>query len=84
MEATERLVKLINSTYTKKYLEQVAANATRPNKEYITQLLRLLKYFDNLFDGTIWDWYTEPANLELNTDSKPLNCIYYLLPIINK
>ena len=53
MEATERLVKLINSTYTKKDLEQVAANATRPNKEYITQLLRLLKYFDNLFDGTI-------------------------------
>ena len=32
-EATERLVKILNSTYAKADLEQVAANATHLNAE---------------------------------------------------
>ena len=42
-EATERLVKILDSTYTKVYLEQLAANATHMNAEERTQLIRLLK-----------------------------------------
>ena len=49
-----------------------------------TKLLRLLKYFEDLFDVNIGDWYTEPVGLELNPDSKPFNCKYYMVPIINK
>ena len=48
-----------------------------------TQLLRLLGNFQDLFDGTIGDWDTETIDLELNPYSKPFNCKYYPVPIIN-
>ena len=40
-KATKILVKILDSTYAKAYLKQVADNATRPNAEKRTQLLRL-------------------------------------------
>ena len=52
------------------------------NKELF--LLSLLGDFEDLFDGTLGDWATEPVDLELNPDSKPFNSRYYPVPIINK
>ena len=43
-EATESLLKILNSTYTKSDLKQVADNATQLNYAKRTQLLRLLEY----------------------------------------
>ena len=54
----------------------LAANATQMNYEQITQLLGLLKYFDEFFDQNIGDWDTDPFDLELKPDSKPFNCKY--------
>ena len=54
------------------------------NSEERTQLLRLLKYFEDLFDRNIGDWDTETADLELKPYSKTFNCKYYLVPRINK
>ena len=84
MEDTERLVKILNSTYEKVDLEHVSANATQLNDEYITKLLILLKDFENLFDGNLVDWDTDPTELHLNTDSNPFHCKYYLSPRIKK
>ena len=83
-EYTERLVKNLDSTYAKDDLEQVADNVTKPNSDERTQLLGLLQYFEDFFDGTFRDWYTEPVKLELNPDYKQFNCKYYTVPIINK
>ena len=66
IEATERLVKTLDSVYEKANLKEVAYNTTQMNAEDITQLLRLLEYFEGLFDGTLGYWYTYPVNLELN------------------
>ena len=52
-EYTERLVKILYSTYTESYIEQVSSNETQMNYGEITQLLRLFKDFEDLFDGTI-------------------------------
>ena len=46
--------------------------------------LAISKIFEELFDGTLGDWATEPVDLELNLDSKPLNSRYYPVPRINK
>ena len=54
------------------------------NAEEITLLLSLLEYFEDLFDGTLVNWSTEPVNLELNPNSKPFNIRYYPVPRINK
>ena len=45
--------KSLYSTYVKSDLEQVAANATQLNSEERTELLRILKDFEDLFDGTL-------------------------------
>ena len=42
--------------------------------EEITQPLSILKYFEDLFYGTLGFWYTDPVDLELNSDYKPFNC----------
>ena len=78
------MVKNIDSTYSKAYLEQVAANSTELNSDYISQLLGLLKYFWDLFGGTPGYWDKKPVNIELKTDSKPFHCKYYLFYKINK
>ena len=73
-KSTQRLVKILNSTYAKANLKQVADNETRLNAEERPQLLELLEYFEDLFDGMLGDWDTETIGLELNTYSKPFNC----------
>ena len=83
-EATDRLVKILYSTYVNEYLEYVAANVTLINADDRTQILRLLQYFEDLFDGTIGEWDTGPVDLELNIYYKYFNCKYYPVPMINK
>ena len=43
-EATERLFKILDGTYVKANIKQVANIETRMNAEERTQLLRLLEY----------------------------------------
>ena len=54
-EANEKFVKILSSTYVKAELTQLANNRTNMNDEERTRLLRLLKYFEGLFDGTLGD-----------------------------
>ena len=83
-EATEILVKTLNSNYTKAELKQKADNATQLVAEEWYQLLRHLEYFEDLFGGTLGDWDIDIVNLELNQGSRPFNCKYYPLPRIKK
>ena len=53
------------------------------NAEGRTKLLSILKDFEDLFDVTLWDWETEPSDLELNLGSKPVNSKYYMVSRIN-
>ena len=82
-EATEMTVKIIYSNYAKSDLEHVV-NDIHLNSEERTLLLSLLKDFEDLVDGTLGDWATEPVDLELKPDSKPFNSRYYPVPRINK
>ena len=76
-EATEILVKILDITYAKADLKQVAYNEIHMDAEERTQLLRLLQYFEDLFDGTLGYWDTEPVDLELKPGSKDFNSKYY-------
>ena len=83
-EATERLVKILDSTYTKAELKQVAANETQLKSEERTELLRLVRDFEDLFVCNLGDWDIYPVDLELNPYSKPFKFKYYPVPIIKK
>ena len=54
------------------------------NSKERTQPLRLLEYFEEYFDGTLGNWYTDTFNLDINPGSKTFNSKYYLVPILNK
>ena len=47
-------------------------------------LLHLLKDLENLFDGTLARWNTEPEDIEINPDATPSSSRYYPTPNINK
>ena len=84
IEATDRLVKILNINYVKANHNNVADNTTQQNAEERTQLLRLLEDIEDLFGGTLGYWGTELVDLELKLYSKPFNCKYHPVPRNNK
>ena len=52
-ESIDRLVKIINSIYAKENIKQAVNNTTSMNTDKITQLMRLLKDFEDLFAGVL-------------------------------
>ena len=78
------MVKILDITYARAYLKQVVDNASQLNVEENTLLLILLEDSEDLFDGTLGNWASEPVDLELKPDSKPFNIRYYPVPRINK
>ena len=83
-EATERLVKILGSTYKNAYLEQVDNNTTHMNSQERTQLLTLLKYFKELCYCTLGERNKYPIEFDFNPNYKPFKCKYDMVPIVNK
>ena len=51
-EATERVVKILDSKYEKADLNKIVDNANNLNRQQKRKLLKLLKQCETLFDGT--------------------------------
>ena len=83
-EATERMVKTLDSTYAKACLKQVSNNATKLNDEEKIMLPSLLEDFEGFLNGNLVECDTEPVDLEINPYSRPFTSRYYPLPKINK
>ena len=62
----QRVVKILDANYEKADLQAVV-DATGPHLSLHdkNKLLELLKEFEELFDGTLGDWRTEPVSFEL-------------------
>ena len=61
-EATERIVRILDSKYEKADLDQVAADAEDLDEHQQKKLLSLLKDFKDLLDGTLGKWNTDQCN----------------------
>ena len=83
-EATERVVRILDSNYAKANLDEVAEAATNLTEAERSMLLDLLKEFEDLFDGTLGQWNTAPVEIELKPDAKPVSARWYPVPHINK
>ena len=71
-ELTDRTVKILDAVYTKADLPSVVENnCSHLSLHQRTQLLKLLTEFEDLFDGTLGEWDTDPVSLELKPDVKP-------------
>ena len=56
------MVKILDSAYEKADLKQVF-NDSYMNPKERTLLLSLLKHFEDMFDGILGNWSTEPVDL---------------------
>ncbi len=69
-EATQQVVKILDAKYEKADLSAVIADNCKhlsvPGQE---KLRKLLTKFENLFDGTLGDWDTEPVSLKLRVQN---------------
>eukprot|EP00804_Cyclotella_cryptica_P013951 CCRYP_002461-RA/>CCRYP_002461-RA protein AED:0.43 eAED:0.43 QI:0/-1/0/1/-1/1/1/0/99 len=80
-EATQRVVKILDANYKKADLQSiVSTNCTPLSLQDQNSLLELLTEFEELFDGTLGDWYTEPVSFELEEGAKPYHGKAYPVP----
>ena len=71
-EATQRVVQILDAKYEKADLQSVVStNCTHLSPQDQSKLLELLTEFEELFDGTLGDWNTEPVSFELKEGTKP-------------
>ena len=64
-EATDRVVKILDSKYEKANLNKIVEDANNLDANQKQMLLKLLKQYETLFDGTLGRWNTTPVNIEL-------------------
>jgi hypothetical protein len=82
LEATKRLVKILDAKYEKANLRAITKadclnhlSATKKNK-----LLQLLQEFEELFDGTLGDWDCNPVLLQLKQGAQPYHGRSFPIP----
>eukprot|EP00804_Cyclotella_cryptica_P022590 CCRYP_009472-RA/>CCRYP_009472-RA protein AED:0.39 eAED:0.39 QI:0/-1/0/1/-1/1/1/0/111 len=84
-EATQHVVKILDANYKKADLQSiVSTNCTHLSLQDQNSLLELLTEFEELFDGTLGDWNTDPVSLELKEGAKPYHGRAYPVPKSHK
>jgi hypothetical protein len=79
--ANQRIVQILDAKYKKADLPEIVQNDCKNlNPEGQSQLLEVLLEFEDLFDGTLGDWKTEPVSFELKEGSKPYHGRAYPIP----
>jgi hypothetical protein len=77
----ERIQSIIESKYCPADLTKIVEECTHLDKTEQRQLLKLLQKFEDLFDGTLGTWKTDPVDLELlDPKVKPFHAKPYPVP----
>ena len=77
----KRIQDTIESKFCPADLEQIVAECTHLEKKEQRQLLDLLQKYEELFDGTLGTWKTDPIELELKEPNvKPYHAKPYPVP----
>ena len=84
-EATQRVVHILDAKYEKADLQSfISANCTHLSLPDQNKLLELLTEYEELFDGTLGDWNTEPVSFELKEGTKPYHGRPFPIPKSHK
>ena len=84
-EATQCAIHIIDAKYEKAEIHSaVDTNCPHLSLPDQNKLLDLLTKYENLFDGTLGDWNTEPVSFELKKVVKPYHGRAYPVPIAHK
>ena len=81
-EMTERAMRILDANYKKADLKEIVSQSKHIDNEQKQALLKLLKKYEHLFDGTLGDFKTEPVSIELKEGSEPYHGKAYPIPQI--
>ena len=82
--ATKRAVEILDAKYEPADLDEVVrTQCTHLTSDERQMLLELLQNYDELFDGTLGDFKTEPVKLELKEGAKPYHGRPFPIPHIH-
>ncbi|NBR26605.1 MAG: hypothetical protein EBU08_23080, partial [Micrococcales bacterium] len=84
VEATNRVVRILDANYKKADLQEVVNNCTHLSADERILLLELLTEYEPLFDGTLGAWNTTPVSFELKEGAKPYHGRAFPIPKIHK
>jgi hypothetical protein len=65
-------------------LPAVVKTCTHLSQHKQNERLDVLQEFEDLFDGTLGDWNTEPVSFKLKKDAKPYHSRAYPIPKFHK
>ena len=78
-------MKILDAKYEKANLpEGVENNCSQLSPEEPNNLLEVLIEFEDLFDGTLGEWKTEPISFKLKEGSKPYHGRAFPIPQVHK
>jgi len=84
-EATQHALGILDAIYEKADLQAVVnENCAHLNVHDRNKLLELLSEFEELFDGTLGDWNTEPVSFDLKEGAKPYHGRAFPVPKFHK
>ena len=81
---TDRIKSILEAKYEPANLEQIVGEQSQLSKLEKSQLLRLLKKYDVLFDGTLGKWNNKKLELELREGATPYHAKAYPIPKIHE
>ena len=84
-ELTKKAIKILDAKYEKADLPKIVEETCEHIDESERQeLLELLQKYEEMFDGTLGDWKTEPVHFELKEGAKPFRGRPCPVPHIHK
>ena len=83
-EATKRVVGILDANYQKADVRAIVdTHCNHLNTQQKEQLLSLLLFFEQLFDGSLGDWKTKPVSFQLKEGAKPYHGRAFPVPKIH-
>ena len=84
-EATNRVSRILDAKYDKANLVEVVKNYCKHlSVDRQSAILKLLRQYEDLFDGTLGDFYTDPVHLNLKIDAVPKHHKPFPVPKIHE
>ena len=79
------MVTILDANYEKEDLpEMVKTKCTNLSSKEQAKLLEVLTEFEDLFNGTLGDWDTEPVSFQLEEGAKPYHGRAFPIPKVHK
>jgi hypothetical protein len=78
------MIKILESKYEKANLKTVVEGATHLDQREKDLVYKLLLKYEDIFDGTLGEWETEPVEFEMVDGAKPYSQRHYPVPHLYK